>query len=93
MSSNQKTYIPDPKVAVRYGVDPRTIARWDATPRLNSPTAIRIRNRKYRDLEALEQFERERVARAAQDASDARCTGRRQPRERQPAEKSTNNTT
>jgi hypothetical protein len=81
MSTNQKTYIPDPKVAVRYGVDPRTIARWDATPTLNFPTAIRIRNRKYRDVEALERFERERAAKAAQDGANAKRIGRRQPRE------------
>jgi hypothetical protein len=81
MSTNHRTFIPDPKVAARYGVDPRTIVRWDATPTLNFPPPIRINNRKYRDLEALEQFERERVARAAQDGAKAKRTGRRQPRE------------
>jgi len=54
--------LPDSQVAQRYKVDPRTIARWDRRPGLNFPRAIRINTRKYRSIEQLENWERERAA-------------------------------
>jgi DNA-binding transcriptional MerR regulator len=54
--------LPDPEVARRYGVNPRTLFRWDDQPALNFPRPIRINNRKYRRLHELESWERERVA-------------------------------
>jgi hypothetical protein len=69
MSSEQiaPTYLPDPLVAKRYNVSPRTIARWDETPDLGFPPPTYIRGRKYREVERLQKFERERAARAGQD--------------------------
>ena len=65
MSSEQIAphYLPDPLVAKRYSVSPRTIARWDETPDLGFPPPTYIRGRKYREVERLQQFERARAAR------------------------------
>jgi hypothetical protein len=54
--------LPDSQVAERYKVDPRTTARWDQRTELNFPRAIRINQRKYRSIEQLENWERERAA-------------------------------
>ena len=54
--------LPDSHVALRYKVDPRTIARWDARPTLNFPKPVRINTRKYRRVSELETWERERAA-------------------------------
>jgi hypothetical protein len=63
--SHQKL-IPDPIVArERYRVHPRTIKRWDKTPGLNFPPSIRIRDRNYRSVEALDAWDKENSRRAA----------------------------
>jgi hypothetical protein len=54
--------IPDPRVADRYHVSTRTIWRWDHTPHLNFPEAVRINNRNYRRLGDLRAWERARAA-------------------------------
>ena len=54
--------LPDSQVAERYKVDARTIARWDERTELNFPKPIRINTRKYRSIEQLESWERERAA-------------------------------
>jgi hypothetical protein len=54
--------LPDPKVAERYKVTPRTIDRWDHQPDLGFPPALRINNRKYRRVSQLEIWERQRIA-------------------------------
>jgi hypothetical protein len=54
--------LPDPRVAARYDVTPRTIDNWDRQPALNFPKPIRINRRKYRRLNELENWERERAA-------------------------------
>jgi hypothetical protein len=79
-------FLPDPRVAARYGVNPRTLPRWDKTPGLNFPAPIYINNRKYRDEAALDQFDRERAAKSAQDAANARSAVRNQRREPGPGE-------
>jgi hypothetical protein len=53
--------LPDPRVAARYQVTPRTIDNWDRQPELNFPKAVRINNRKYRRVAELESWERQRV--------------------------------
>jgi hypothetical protein len=53
--------IPDAKVAQRYGVVLRTLARWDANPNLGFPTAVFINSRKYRRSEELDAFDRARA--------------------------------
>jgi hypothetical protein len=52
--------IPDTKVALRYGVVLRTLARWDANPDLGFPPAVFINSRKYRRAEELDAFDRAR---------------------------------
>jgi hypothetical protein len=52
-----KNYLPDSKVAARYNVHPCTIDRWERDPKLGFPKAIKIRNRKYRDSEALDRWD------------------------------------
>ena len=54
--------LPDPLVAERYNVTPRTIHRWDRQPDLGFPRPVFINGRKYRRLNQLENWERQRVA-------------------------------
>jgi hypothetical protein len=54
--------LPDPKVAERYGVSPRTLPRWDADAELGFPPRIKIRDRNYRRLSQLLAWERRRAA-------------------------------
>jgi hypothetical protein len=54
--------LPDPLVAERYQVTPRTIHRWDRQPELGFPQPLLINGRKYRRLNQLESWERQRVA-------------------------------
>ena len=62
---NPKTdLLPDPQVAQRDKVTPRTINNWDRQPELGFPPAVRINGRKYRHLHELESWERQRVAEA-----------------------------
>ena len=58
----QEELVPDPAVARRYGVNLRTLPRWDADPDLNFPKPIKIRNRRYRRLQDLVVWERTRAA-------------------------------
>lgn len=59
--------IPDPVVARdRYGVNPRTIVRWDANPELGFPPPIYINRRKYREEAKLNAFDRAQAAKSAQ---------------------------
>jgi hypothetical protein len=56
-------YKPDTQVArERYSVHPTTLWRWDRDPTLGFPPPIRINNRKYRDVEALDAWDRIRAA-------------------------------
>ena len=54
--------LPDPLVAERYKVTPRTLHRWDRQPDLGFPPPLRINRRKYRRIYQLEDWERGRVA-------------------------------
>ena len=54
--------LPDPQVARRYNVNPRTLYRWDRQPNLGFPQPLLINRRKYRRLSELETWERQRVA-------------------------------
>jgi hypothetical protein len=59
------TLIPDRRAAERYGVHIRTLARWDAAPNLGFPAPIYLRGRRYREIEALDQWDRENSRQAA----------------------------
>jgi hypothetical protein len=54
--------IPDPRVCEHYGINPRTLPRWDADPDLKFPPPTYINGRKYRDAEALAAWDRWRAA-------------------------------
>jgi hypothetical protein len=58
------TWLPDPLVARRYGVNPRTLRRWDSDAELDFPDVIFVHGRRYRELAALEAWERRCAARA-----------------------------
>jgi hypothetical protein len=57
-------WIPDPLVAKRYAVNPRTLRRWDQDEQLGFPPVIIINSRRYRELSALEAWERRTAANA-----------------------------
>jgi hypothetical protein len=70
--------LPDPLVAARYRVTPRTIYRWDQQSDLDFPRPIVIHGRKYRRVKELESWERKRVA----DKVGSECSRRPQKTER-----------
>ena len=53
--------ITESRVAKRYGVCTRTLARWDDQPELNFPGLVYINGRKYRDADILDEFDAARV--------------------------------
>jgi hypothetical protein len=57
-------WLPDPLVAKRYQVSPRTLRRWDQDPALDFPPVIIVNARRYRELAALEEWERRTAANA-----------------------------
>jgi hypothetical protein len=61
----EPTLIPDRRVAQRYGVHIRTLARWDAAPNLAFPPPVYLRGRRYRELVQLDEWDRENSRRAA----------------------------
>ena len=50
--------IPEAQVALRYGRHITTLSRWDRDPDLGFPKVIIIRNRRYRDEEQLDAFDK-----------------------------------
>jgi hypothetical protein len=57
--------ISDRRVAERYDVCTRTLARWDETPDLGFPPPIYIKDRRYRELARLEEWDRANARKAA----------------------------
>jgi hypothetical protein len=57
--------LSDRRVAERYDVSVRTLARWDETAGLGFPLPIYIRDRRYRALAALEAWDRSNARKAA----------------------------
>jgi len=57
--------LSDRRVAERYDVSVRTLARWDETAGLGFPPPIYIRDRRYRALAALEAWDRSNARKAA----------------------------
>ena len=53
------------RVAERYSVSTRSLARWDNTPELGFPPVVRIRGRRYRSVEALDEWDRTNARKAA----------------------------
>jgi predicted DNA-binding transcriptional regulator AlpA len=48
--------IPDPEVLDEFHISAMTLWRWDHDEELKFPPPIRIRNRKYRQRSALDEF-------------------------------------
>jgi predicted DNA-binding transcriptional regulator AlpA len=69
MKKSSRRLLPDPKVCARYGVHPSTLWNWDHDPEMKFPKPIRIKNRKYRDEEELDRFDRDLAA--ERDATEA----------------------
>jgi hypothetical protein len=57
--------ISERKVAARYDVSTRTLARWDLEPGLGFPPVIYVRERRYRELLKLEKWDRANARKAA----------------------------
>jgi hypothetical protein len=57
--------IADRRVAGRYDVSVRTLARWDETPGLGFPPPVYIRDRRYRELAKLDEWDRSNARKAA----------------------------
>jgi hypothetical protein len=64
-SESEPGLLPDRLVAERYDVVVRTLERWDATPGLGFPPPIYIRRRRFRELTALEAWERANARKVA----------------------------
>ena len=58
------TLVPDPQVQKEFGVTAMSIWRWDRDPELIKLPPIRIRSRKFRSRNALENFKRVMARRA-----------------------------
>ena len=59
-SEAKPVLLSDRQVAQRYDVVVRTLERWDLQPSLGFPPPVRINRRRYRELAALEAWERQR---------------------------------
>jgi len=57
--------LPDPAVARRYGVHPFTLRRWDKNPDLGFPPVIKVNKRSYREVAALDAWDRKNSREAA----------------------------
>ena len=56
-----KTYLTGPQTSRRYGVNDRTIVRWEADTKLEFPKPMLVRGRKFFALNELETWERSRA--------------------------------
>jgi predicted DNA-binding transcriptional regulator AlpA len=54
---SEKRLIPDYLVQKRYGVTSMTVWRWDHDPTLDFPKPYRIKGRKYRNADELDEFD------------------------------------
>jgi hypothetical protein len=70
--ASKPVLIAERRAAERYGVSWRTLWRWDERPELEFPPVIKIAGRRFRELAALEAWERERAKRAAAKAARPR---------------------
>jgi hypothetical protein len=68
----REKYLTEAQTAARYNVVPRTLARWDETPELKFPRAVFVRKRRFRELAALQEWERAQAAQANARARTAR---------------------
>jgi hypothetical protein len=64
-TANKPVLLPDPAVAQRYGVHPFTLRRWDKNAELGFPPVILVNNRRYREIAALDAWDRKNSREAA----------------------------
>ena len=57
--------ISDRLAAQRYNVHPFTLRRWDAKPDLGFPKCVYVNGRRYREVDALEAWDRKNSREAA----------------------------
>jgi predicted DNA-binding transcriptional regulator AlpA len=62
--------IPDPQVLREFNISAMTLWRWDHDPDLDFPPPIKIRRRKFRSRQALDEF---KMTRRAIEQRAARC--------------------
>ena len=74
--------LPDRLVAQRYDVVVRTLERWDTVPGLGFPPPVYIRRRRYRSVEALDQWDRANTRRVADPYNPHRAVAQALPRAR-----------
>jgi hypothetical protein len=72
--------IPDRLVALRYDVHVRTLARWERTPDLGFPPPVYIRRRRYREIEKLDQWDKDNAHRVADSHNPHRACAQALPR-------------
>jgi hypothetical protein len=63
--SDKPVLIAERRVAERYGVNWRTLWRWDERPELGFPPVIKIGTRRFRELAKLEAWDRRNARKAA----------------------------
>jgi hypothetical protein len=68
--------IADSRVAARYDVSTRTLARWDEIPDLEFPPPVYIRDRRYREPAKLEKWDRANARKAAAQTKPRGVAGR-----------------
>lgn len=79
-SESKPGLLPDRLVAERYDVVVRTLERWDATPDLGFPPPVYIRRRRFRELIALEAWERANARKVANPHNPSRAVAQALPR-------------
>jgi hypothetical protein len=79
-SESKPALIPDRLVAERYDVCVRTLERWDATPNLGFPPPIRIRRRRFREVAALDAWDRANARRVAAFPNSSQAVAQSLPR-------------
>jgi hypothetical protein len=72
--------IPDRRAAERYDVSVRTLARWDETSGLGFPPPVYIRDRRYRELAKLEEWDRANARKVVESHSPHRAVAQALPR-------------
>jgi hypothetical protein len=79
--SSKPILLSDRLVAERYDVTVRTLERWDEKPELGFPPPVRIRRRRYREIDKLDAWDRANARKVADPYySPQRAVTQAQPR-------------
>jgi hypothetical protein len=77
---SKQVLLSDRLVAERYDVTVRTLERWDEKPDLGFPPAVRIRRRRYREIDKLDAWDAANARRVANPHSSGRAVAQAPPR-------------